>query len=623
VFGEQHKEMSVVEFRILGPLEVVRDGNVVPLRRPRLRALLAVLLLHANQVVSTDTLIDALWGETPPRNAVNALQTAVSRLRKQLLDGDDGAGELIRTRPRGYVIEVGPNDLDLARFERLVRHGQDELRGGRPEAAAHILREALATWRGRALADLTPEGFLQREAGRLEEERIAALELRIDADLACGRHAALVGELEAIVAQHPFRERLRGQLMVALYRSGRQAEALAVYRNCRSLLANELGIEPSRALQGLERSILLHDADLELTVDADAPVDADPEVALARTAEPSLISRRRLHLVVGAALLMTAVAVSGAAIAVREDGGPAALARLAPNALGAIDAETNRLTGQARVGRRPIRVAVGENAVWVLNADDRTVSRVVPGSRQVTRTIPIRRTAEPAGLATGDGSVWLGTGLQGPLVLSRIDPSFNEEVQAVSLGRADEPFFAARWQVAVGEGSIWTVGGGFGNVLRIDPRTLNVVSRINTGIQPTTIAVGEGAVWAGGSRNVVVRIDAHTNEVAGEWRVPLGPLAIAAGAGAVWVTAAREDVVARIDAATETVTTIRVGDLPTAVAIGHGSVWVANAGDGTVSRVDPKTRRVTATIRLGVSPEAIAVGEGVVWVTASTGLEQR
>jgi YVTN family beta-propeller protein len=616
----------VVEFRVLGPLEVVRDGVTIPLHRPRLRALLALLLLHANEVVSRDRIVDVLWGDDPPQNAANAVQTTVSRLRSQLVAGGDHVADVIRTRPPGYVIQLAPDDLDLARFERLVQQGRGALRAGRPEAASQLLRDALAIWRGRALADVQSEGTLRRELERLEEERLTTLELRIEADLACGRHAALVGELEALADENPYRERLRGQLMLALYRSGRQAEALAAHQDGRRLLVDELGIEPSRALQELERSILRQDPKLEEVVadDLERPrgglMDA---LAPAPAPVPARRARRRPWLLAGLALPFLAVAVWVGTIAFGNADSPPGLSRLAPNAVGVIDPETNRLVGQLGVGQRPTRLAAGAGAVWVLNADDRTISRVDVDGQRISHTIPLLRTGEPAGLAVGEGAVWLGTGLYGPLSLSRINPSFNEIVQTTSLGRAEEPFFAARWQVAVGDGSIWTVGPRFGTVLRIDPRTTRIVSRIDVGIQPAVLAVGEGAGWAGGSRNIVTRINPSTNEVDREWQVPNGPLAIATGAGAVWVTAAGEDVVARIDTETETVTTVQVGDFPTAVAFGHGSVWVVSAGDGTVSRIDPETRRIVATIRLGASPEAVAVADRVVLVATSAELETR
>lgn len=613
----------MLEFRVLGPLEVVKDGVTIPLHRPRVRALLALLLLHANEVISSDRIIDALWGDDPPQNAANAVQTTVSRLRKQLLDGDGAAAELIRTRPPGYVIQVAPDALDLARFERLVQQGRGALRAGRAEAASQLLRDALVTWRGPALADVQYGGLLERESERLDEERLTTLELRIDADLTCGRHRSLVGELEGLVAENPYRERLRAQLMLALYRSGRQAEALAVYQDGRRLLVEELGIEPSRALQELERSILRQDPKLE-----EVAADDFERPRRSRTSESAPFvsahvrrTGRRPWLLAGVALALLAVVTWAATIAVRGTDSPTALSKLAPNAVGVIDPETNRLVGQVHVGQRPTRLAVGEDSVWVLNADDRTISRVDVAGRRIAHTFGLTGTGEPAGLAAGEGGVWLGRGLYGPLSLSRINPSFNEIAQTMQLGRTEDPFFAARWQVAVGHGSIWTVGPRFGTVLRIDPRAMRIVSRVDVGIQPATLSVGEGGVWAGGSRNVVKRINPRTNEVDGEWEVQQGPLAIATGAGAVWVTAAGEDVVARIDTATETVTTVQVGDFPTAVAVGVGSIWVANAGDGTVSRIDPETRRIVARIGLGATPEAIAVADRVVLVATSAGLE--
>jgi YVTN family beta-propeller protein len=614
----------VVEFRVLGPLEVVKDGVTIPLQRPRLRALLALLLLHANEVVSSDRIIDALWGDDPPQNAANAVQTTVSRLRKQLVDGDDAVAEMIRTRPPGYVIQLAPDDLDLARFERLVQRGRGALRAGRPETASQLLGDALATWRGRALADVQYAGVLERECERLEEERLTTLELRIDADLACARHTALVGELEALVAENPYRERLRGQLMLALYRSGRQAEALSAYQEGRRLLVDELGIEPSRALQELERSILRQDPKLEEVAadDLERPRRRRASEAAASPAPVSALRAGRWRwLLAGLGLPLLGVAAWVVTSPLGGSDSSPAVSRLAPNAVGVIDPKTNRLIGQVHVGQRPTRLAVGEDAAWVLNADDRTISRVDVDGLRVSDTIPLSRTGEPAGLAVGEGAVWLGTGLFGPLSLSRINPSFDEIAKTKALGRAEEPFYAARWQVAIGDGSIWTVGPRFGTVLRIDPRTMRVVSRIDVGIEPATLSVGEGAVWAGGSRNVVKRINPRTNKVDREWEVQQGPLAIATSAGAVWVTAAGEDVVARIDTVTETMRTVQVGDFPTAVAAGQGSVWVANAGDGTVYRIDPETREVVATIQLGASPEAIAVANRVVLVATSAGLE--
>jgi DNA-binding SARP family transcriptional activator len=243
-----------MEFRLLGPLEVVEGDRSLALGGHKQRSLLAVLLLHANEVVSSERLIDDLWGEAPPATVAKSIQVYVSGLRKQL-----GERRLV-TRTPGYVLRVDPSELDAARFERLIA----EARSADPGRAAEKLREALALWRAPPLADLAYEPFAQAEIARLEELHLGAVEQRIDADLATGRHADVVAELEALIGRHPLRESLRGQLMLALYRSGRQAEALETYQAARSALIEELGIEPSRRIRELHQAILVQDPSLDL-----------------------------------------------------------------------------------------------------------------------------------------------------------------------------------------------------------------------------------------------------------------------------------------------------------------------------------------------------------------------
>jgi DNA-binding SARP family transcriptional activator len=242
-----------MEFRLLGPLELVKDGQVLVLRARKHRALLAVLLLEANRVVSAQRLIDALWEDEPPDTAQRVLQVYVSQLRK--LVGKDR----LETRAPGYLLRVEPDELDLSRFLRLQEEGR--------------LREALALWRGPPLAEFADQPFAQIDAARLEELRIACLEERIDRDLAEGRHDELVGELEALAREHPLRERLRRQLMLALYRSGRDAEALEAYRDARKVLVEEVGIEPRRELRDLQQSILNQDPALDLVAEQ-APLES-------------------------------------------------------------------------------------------------------------------------------------------------------------------------------------------------------------------------------------------------------------------------------------------------------------------------------------------------------------
>ena len=243
-----------MEFRILGPLEAVEHERAIPLGGARQRALLALLLTRANEVVSADRLINELWGEQPPQAPLNALQYHVSQLRKAL-----GRPDAIVTRTPGYLLKVEAEELDLFRFERLVAAA----RVAEPDAAASLLREALALWRGTPLADLAYEEFARPEIARLEELRLAAIELRIEADLALAGHADVAAELEALVGKHPFRENLRAQLMLALYRCGRQAEALAAYQEGRRVLVDGLGVEPGPALRDLEQAILRQEEALD------------------------------------------------------------------------------------------------------------------------------------------------------------------------------------------------------------------------------------------------------------------------------------------------------------------------------------------------------------------------
>jgi DNA-binding SARP family transcriptional activator len=242
-----------VQFLILGPLEVLVDGRTVELGGARQQAVLAVLLVHANEVVPAERLIDAVWDDEPPQTARNVLQGYVSQLRKAI-----GADRIV-TRASGYTVVAAQEELDLERFQRLV--GRSD--GADPSAAADGLRAALELWRGPPFADVSQTRFTRAAGGRLEELRLNALERRIEAELAIGQGAELVAELEALVSEHPLREGLRAHQMLALYRSGRQAEALEAFRAARAALVEELGLEPGPALQALERAILRHDPALD------------------------------------------------------------------------------------------------------------------------------------------------------------------------------------------------------------------------------------------------------------------------------------------------------------------------------------------------------------------------
>jgi DNA-binding SARP family transcriptional activator len=303
-----------MDYRILGPLEALDGERGLSLGGSRQRAVLAFFLLHGNEAVTRDVIVDELWGEEAPPTAVKVLQNCISALRKEL----PGGAETLRTVGGAYELHVEPGELDRDRFERLLAEGRAALAAGDDADAARHLRSGLALWRGSALSDFSYERFAEDEIKRLEELRVAAIEDRIEADLALGRHGELVPELEGLTNKHPLRERLRGQLMLALYRSGRQAEALEAYRAARRTLLAELGIEPGRALHELERAILAQEPALDVTTTperASVAAGATPgrrassplvgrtdELTLLRAGiDDAIAGRGRLFLVVGEA----------------------------------------------------------------------------------------------------------------------------------------------------------------------------------------------------------------------------------------------------------------------------------------------------------------------------------
>src|SRR5690242_20244478 len=319
-------QTELADFGILGPLEVSRCGRAVPLGGPRQRAVLALLLLEANRVVSLDRLAEDVWAGHPPDGWVTTVQIYVSHLRQALEPGRarGAAGDVLVTRNPGYLLRANREQLDAARFQDGFTAGRAALEAGRYAEAAGTLRQALGLWRSGVLADLADYAFTRPEATRLEELRLAAVEARIDADLALGRHDALTAELEQLVAAHPLRERLHGQLILALYRCGRQADALAAYRRVRDLLAGELGIDPGEPLRALHASVLAQDPALDWHSDRKGPADGHRPGADANVTSPAAASpprpagpgrgqeqawrRGRRLLVIGSALAVAAAA---------------------------------------------------------------------------------------------------------------------------------------------------------------------------------------------------------------------------------------------------------------------------------------------------------------------------
>ena len=278
-----------MDFRVLGPLEVRSDHGPVDLKGTKPRAVLAYLLLHANEPVSWERVAEAVWGEDASADSRKKVQVNVSRLRKALVDP-----EILATSSAGYQLRVLPGELDSERFEQCVHEGRTALAAGDPESAALVLREGLGLWRGTPLADLTFEAFAQADIARLEEQRLAALETRVAADLEAGRHADLVGELRQLVADNPTRERLAGQLMLALYRCGRQAEALQAFQDARSRLVEDIGVEPGPELRDLQDAVLAQDESLALRPTViELPRELDPATAPALAGRAGELDRLR------------------------------------------------------------------------------------------------------------------------------------------------------------------------------------------------------------------------------------------------------------------------------------------------------------------------------------------
>ena len=591
-----------MEFLILGPLEVRNGEHTVRLGAAKQRALLGVLLLHANEAVSTTRLVDELWGETPPATAEKLVQGYVHALRKQLGDG------FVQTQAPGYRLSVEANALDLAEFERLI----DAARAAPPDSAIELRRSALALWRGPPLADVVLEGPERHNVGRLSELLLATQIEQLGAELELGRHVALVGELEALLAEHPYQERVAGLLMLAMYRSGRQADALEVYRSVRGRLDDELGLEPSQELRELEAAILRQDESLAAPRQAPPPAPSDES---APTAVPAPArSRRRLAAAAALAVLVIA-AIVAAVFVLRDD---AASIVVPPNSLAAIDPKTNRVVEVLQTGIRPGPVAGGEGSVWVGNLDGKSLTRVDPSTRTVAGTIPLPAT--PTAVTLGRGAVWVVNGRLGTLY--KVDPEF-ETRESVEFGVRSIRNTGAG--VDLGLGSVWFAYGDstLGNV---HPETLDASATATAGSAPAALVVEYGFVWVANSGDDTVRRFSPRTYELGAVEPPTTvcstPSGIAAGAGSIWVSCADDDRVERLPAGLSPASSVQipVGDEPTSVAFGAGAVWVANSAAGTVSRIDPATNREEA-IDVGNSPAGIAVYRGLVWVSVQAPLE--
>jgi DNA-binding SARP family transcriptional activator/streptogramin lyase len=595
---------SGLSFHVLGRLEAYYDGVELDLGPRKQRALLALLLLNANRVVSTERLIDDLWADSPPSTARATLQVYVAGLRKALNDG----GSSLRTRSPGYVLEVEAGSLDLDRFTQLCADARES---AVPEHRAALLHEALGLWRDEPLPELRTEPFSSTAVSQLEQLRLGALEERIDGDLALGRDAELATELESLVAEHPYRERLRAQLMLALYRSGRQADALEAYQAGRRVLQDELGLEPGKELRELEAAILRQDeALLPVRPDA-APPEPDRPLPARRFSRRAVIAAG----IVGFALVALAASIAVFRSTDASDAG------VSPGSVGVVDAASRLVVAEIEVGFNSELIAAGEDSVWLVDQKDKTLTRIDPETNAIfTPAQRLPAAGIPVDLAAGEGAVWIALNEGRALSVIEVDPDSYELRKRIELERRNARFPLALDTVnfAVGDGAVWALEGGRGELNRIDPATGENTLFSHDADGSSSIEVGSDAVWLGG-KDGVKKIDLLTgvliDDTSPEDVESSRTTSIAVG-NDVWFVGESSDRLWRIRPVSVSIqNSIPIGQSPTAVAVdAGGAVWVASSAKPSLSRLEPATEAVKQ-VELGTTSGGVVYAFGRIWTS--------
>jgi DNA-binding SARP family transcriptional activator len=564
----------VLRFRVLGELVVSADDTPVPLTRAKQRTLLGALLLRAGTPVSADQLAEALWGEAQPASARDLVRVYVSQIREALGD------HVVETRAGGYAVPADV-ELDAATFRAHLDDARSSLAAGATVRALSEYDSALGLWRGPVLADAPVEGEARIDCRLLEDLRLAAVEERFEVALAVGPARELVAELEAAVAAEPARERLRGLLILALYRSGRQADALAAYRETRRHLSEEFGIEPGPDLRELERRILRQDPTLFGSKPAPAP----------------LVHRRKGLLLVlacaalaGMAALFLGLSVSGKTV-------------IRGQSLAALEAETGRPLADVRLSAPVTAVSTGDGLV-LAGTDARTIAEIDPARTQIVRTVGVATV--PHALAFAGGAIWVANGFDGTLTRVGLDGFESPTTRP-------EPQARGRLTLAGSGDSLW-VGSQDNRLTRLaSDGTVVASARV---VQPEAATVAFHALWvAQATRVTVQRGDSRTGRT--QRFVPVGTpcTSVAAGTGSVWALSPSSATVWRIDPATDAVTAaIRVDPGATQVVAGARAVWVVTAPLGELQRIDPRRNILAGTVRLGHPiGGAVVVGDKM-WV---------
>jgi DNA-binding SARP family transcriptional activator/ABC-type oligopeptide transport system substrate-binding subunit len=649
---------DALEFRILGPLEVLEGDRILPLGGEKQRATLAMLLLHRNAVVSRGRLIEGIWGESPPVSAGPTLDTYVSRLRKVLRA--DGLGPRLVTRPPGYLLRVKDGELDLQRFEALLDRAKSALASGDQRAAGEVLREALSLFRGPPLEDLAHAPFAQAEVGRLEELRLGALELRLESDLDTGGHAGVVGELESLVIRFPFRERFWAQLMLALYRSGRQGDALMAFDRARQTLIEDLGVDPGEPLQRLHQRILRQDPALEAvrasagsaattTIEGPPPNSAtameDQPAASAQTPAPVVAEspvrpppgeggprrprfpggRRRAAAVVSVALVVALVAVLLPRLL---GGGRNASANYAPGTV-LIDLATSQvirsipLTDLA-VAAYPV---FADGHFWINNWSpsayveiDAKTGKILKQISPPARDPNIHRDFDTVTPFTVQGdTLWVTSADD----VVKMDVALGREVDRFKLDDIGQGSGLAEG-VAVGGGSVWVSRDvGRGQILRLDPVTGSVQHAWNNITPYLNLAYGDGSVWMADERGIA-RIDGETNalSVVNGIQNNCGGGnggCVVAGSGFGWTDDGAKGATYKVDRAGHIAATYPTGIGSGFLSYRDGVLWVANFDDGAVTGIDALTGRIRTRYAFGHPVGGLVAGDGVLLVAVNPG----
>lgn len=580
----------MLEFRVLGPIEILSDGERVELGKGMARVLLGALVLAAGEPLSADELIAALWGERPPATALEMIRNYVARLRARI------GHALVETTPAGYRLVVEHEAIDLKRFEHLAASGARALEDGEAARASDELREALGLWRGRPLPELDDVPQYAPLLGALEEQRLRAQEDWVDAELALGRPAQLVHRLETLHEQHPYRERLLAQLMLALFRSGRQKDALDRYASGRRRLLEDVGLEPGAELQELQLQILRQDPSLR-----QLPPPAVPR-STAETSEivTAVASRRRRLLPVAAAAVVAAAVVTGFAEWPR-----AGALSVPKRGLVAMQPTNGRLLSATPLHVKPGALAVEGPHVWIASADSATVLEL--SSRKTVRPRVVRVPQPAFAVSAAAGSLWIADGFVG--TISRVG-----ETDRVATFRP-EPQARGRLPLVADSKGVW-VASQDGTLTHLDPRTGRRIRTYDRVGQAQAIAIDRDRIWLGrATSDAVEDFDTRTGQVVKDVQVGGSPSAVAVGDGAVWVLTPLENKLLRIDPNRDAVAqSFSIPGDATALAWTPGRVWVGSA-DGVLLAIDTKSDTIAETRSIGRPIDALAGGAETLWAS--------